>query len=380
MAEIELGARRIQLQKEPTMSVTASPKKEKKEPKNAKFKFEVPTIKYSDVIGMRRPKALLHKLLELPLRKPQEFMDLKINKSIGIILYGPPGTGKTLITKAVCGELQIKMCYVAIGSVMSKYVGESSKNVQEVFKLAKKNQPDAIFIDEADVLLQSRDEISNEGGSTELKQAVSQMLQETSLVHDDKASHIYMLASTNAPWSIDQAHRRSGRFEYLIYIPAPTIWERRKLIRHYLRANDPLTQAKFGNINYTLLALATSWYSPADVEKIVKIAKINAIERKKVLITTRSLQKALWSKEGGKSSLDAWYMNMAVKYLPQRRSFWKSLASKKYRNAEEKKVKFDRADLELYKEMVGDIKHYMRHRIMMRMVRLFGRGMPIITT
>ena len=111
-----------------------------------KFKFDIPEVKYTQVIGMKRAKAILHKQLELPLKKPQDFEDFKMNKSVGIIMYGPPGTGKTFLAKAVCGELNIKMCYVTPSSIMSKYVGESGKKVEETFQ-GSKEKPAMLYID-----------------------------------------------------------------------------------------------------------------------------------------------------------------------------------------------------------------------------------------
>ena len=356
-----------------TKPVKRKPEKPKEEPM---FKFEIPTIKYSQLIGMRRQKAILHKLLELPLTKPVEFEQLGVKKSIGIILYGPPGTGKTFLCKACCGELNIKMCYITPTSIMSKYVGESAAKVHQVFLEASRNQPCAIFIDEADVLLQKRDDISSEGGSNELKQAVSQMLVETSLIHDDKKSHIYLLGATNTPWTIDSAHKRSGRFEYLLYVKSPSFMDRRKLFKLYLGKEGSNFGQYFGKINYTLLAMASADYSPADCEKICKIALINAIEKKKVLVTTRSVQMAFWSKEGGKSSLDPWYLEMWQKYLVKRRSLLKSLFSKRYREQEDPKVKLDKSDMEIYKELIQDVQRHQNHKWYIAFVRLMGRGFP----
>lgn len=373
MTDLELG---VEQQKPPeqtqSMVKTGKPKKGAEQ----KFKFETQTTTLKDVIGMRRPKALLYSFMEQPLRKPKDYEELDVKKSCGIILYGPPGTGKTFISKAVCGQLELKMCYVMPNTIMSKYVGESAANVHGVFEEAKKQQPCAVFIDEADVLLQNRDDISSEGGSSELKQAVSQMLAETSKVHDDKTSHLYMLAATNQPWSIDPAHKRSGRFKYIIYIPAPNFWERRQLFKKYLGKETLNRPEKFGYVSYSLLAMATIRYSPADIEEICKVSKINAMKKEKTFITTRTVQKALWSHEAGRSSLDNWYVGMAVKYLPPTKGIIKSLISKSYRNKEQKPGKFDKADMEIYEDLIKDVNKYMRWKIPRRMARVFGKGIP----
>ena len=370
MTQTEIGI----VKKEPPQALTKTARA-KKEPES-EFKFEEQKIQLTDVIGMKRPKALLYSFMEQPLRKPEDYDALDVKKSCGIILYGPPGTGKTFISKAINGALKLPMCYVTPTSIMSKYVGESAAHIHQLFEEAYKRQPCTIFIDEADVLLQNRDNISSEGGSSELKQAVSQMLAETSKVHDTKGSHIYMLAATNAPWEIDPAHKRSGRFKYVVYVPAPSFSERRQLFRKYL-GKDTLNQPeKFGHINYSILALATIRYSPSDIEELCKVTKVNAMKKARTFITTRTVQRVLWSHEAGRSTLDNWYLGMAIKYLPGRKSFWKSMVSKTYKKKELPKAKFDKADLEIYEDLIKDVNKYMRWKIPRKVARILAKGLP----
>lgn len=185
-----------------------------------------------------------------------------------------------------------------------------------------------------------------------------------------------MIGSTNQPWSIDPAHKRSGRFELLIYIKAFGFWERRQYFMTRFRPIKKEHPEMFGIIDCNLLALATTGYTGADLEKIINNSYLNSMEGKKTRITTRNVQKALWSKEGGKSSLDQWAVEMYYKYLPKKKSLLKSLISKKYRDEAVEKTKFDKADLELYKELVDDVSMYMRWRWVTRIVRLIGRGFP----
>lgn len=356
-------------------------KREAKEEEPGRFKFEMQKVRYSDVIGMKRAKVLIHKLMELPLIKPKDFEDLNMKKSVGIILYGPPGTGKTYLCKAACGELGLKMSYVTGSSIVSKYVGESAKNIHDLFENARAVQPCGLFFDEADVLLQNRESLGGQDASSnEIKQAVSQMLEETSLIHDDPKACIFMMAATNQPWNIDMAHKRSGRFEFLLYIKAPTFWDRRKLFKLYLTDSAKDHPEKFGNINYTLLALATPDYSPADIERLCKVAKLNAIEKSRVLITTRSVQKALWSKEAGKSSLDDWYLEMYHKYIPKKKSLmlriYRIIRRKNVNPQEEAKVKFDMADMKLYQPLISDVRRHFNNRWIIWLMRLFGKGLP----
>jgi SpoVK/Ycf46/Vps4 family AAA+-type ATPase len=387
--EIPLNTPRPQLQPHPAPAkVIARPGRDSRRPEEKPkpdFEFKVSQEQIT-VIGMARQKLILHKLLDLPINKSQVFEEAGITKSQGVILYGPPGTGKTFLVKAVAADLKIPFCYVKVGDVLSKYVGESSKKIHSLFVLAKENQPSIMFIDEADVILQSRDGIANEGGNQELKSAVTQMLQETSDIHDDKKACIFMMAATNQPWNIDMAHKRSGRFEYLLYVHGPGFFDRRNLFKLYLkpRTGSASTYFKYGHINYTLLALASMYYSPADIEKICKIAKLNAMERKgEILLTTRSVQKALWSKEGGGSSLDNWYLDMNTKYLPKKKSrikwFIRNILLffiRKGPPQQEDKVKFDKADERIYAELISDVRRFINLYLLIKVVRIFGKGLP----
>lgn len=335
------------------------------------FSFFIPEVSLNNVIGMKRTKAILRKYIDLPIKNPRYFEDMDISKSVGIIVYGPPGVGKTLICQAIASELDINFCEVEPSKIISKFQGMSAKLIKLVFMKARLNEPTILFFDECDTLLQSRDRVKSDG-ETELKEAISQMLIETDKVIKDKKLMTFMIGATNQPWNIDIAQKRSGRFEYELYIKAPDFSARRKLFKLYLRNNKK--DEYIGNINYSMLALATMDYSPADIQKICKIAILNVAEHKKKILTTYAVQKALHSKEGGKSSLDSWYITMYHTYLPQKKSFLKWLISKKYRQQEPEKRKFNEADLKLYTPLIKDVNRHFRWLLFIRIFRELGRG------
>jgi len=374
LQELELGKPASQLE-----AITKTTRRKPEPKERPKFEFKVPIERYAMVIGLRRAKVAMHKLLELPLMKPEAFEKLKLKKSCGIIMYGAPGIGKTFLAKAVNGELGVKLCYVPPSSILSKYVGESSHNVKILFDVARRQQPCCIFIDECETLLQNRDNVSSEGGSQELKSAISEFLIEVSKVHDDKTSHIYLIGATNQIWNVDVAHKRSGRFEYILYLRPPSFNDRRKLFKLYLEKGKQQAPEYFKHINYSLLAISTMYYSPADIERLCDVAIRNAIEKRNIMITTRTVQKALWSSNAGKSSLDPWFLSMAIKYLPQKKSKLRWLISKSYRQKELKDPKLDKADLEMVKDMVKDIRSYMRWHWGIHLIRIFGKGFPSFT-
>ena len=79
-----------------------------------------------------------------------------LKRRSGVLLYGPPGTGKTLIAKAVATECAINFMSIKGPELINMYVGESEKNVRDVFERARKAQPCILFFDELDSLAPRR--------------------------------------------------------------------------------------------------------------------------------------------------------------------------------------------------------------------------------
>lgn len=340
-------------------------------------RFSIPNGDRS-LVGMKRPLQLLRMYFGRALKHQKYYEEEGLKRSAGIILYGPPGTGKTHLSEAIAREMQIPTSEVKISDIVQKYVGESAKQVAELFADARASSPCLIFFDEAETLLQERDQISKgDGGSaTELYQAVSQTLIEISKIQSDARMCVFMLAATNKPWMIDMAHRRSGRFDLEVYVGAPNFWDRRKLLDSLIGRT-----ARRGKVNLWFLALATWGYSPADIVKIVKVAKINSME--KGVFTTKDFQRALRSREAGKSSLDVWYSTIYHEFLPHEDwilewigSFARyALKQKPQPERQPKPKEFTPSQLEAYREMVEDVKKFHHRRVLMWCGRAFGKWM-----
>jgi len=227
---------------------------------------EVPNIKWEDVGGLEDVKEALKEAVEWPLNNPDSFKRLGIRPPRGIMMYGPPGCGKTHIVKALAGEAGVNFISIKGPELMSKWVGESEKAVRDVFKRAKQVAPTIIFFDEIDSLASKR---GMSDGARVHEQVVSQMLTEMSGIED--MDGVVVVAATNRPDIVDPALLRPGRFDKLIYVPAPNEETRKEILEVHTR-NVPLTNVDLGDI-----ASRTKGYSGADLEAIVREAALDAL-------------------------------------------------------------------------------------------------------
>jgi transitional endoplasmic reticulum ATPase len=345
--------------------------------------FKKYTTTFKDVIGLEKQKEFIYKLIALTLNKAHHFERLKLQTSTGILLYGAPGTGKTLMMEAISGELQIPMLDVKIEDVLQKYVGDAEKHLKEIFEAAKRNQPCILFFDEINTL--TTDNGGGEGYAGEKESILSAFLKQMSDIHRDLNSKIFICGATNKPWDIDNRIKRSGRFENIVYIRPSNTTERIKLFKYYLR--NVHKEDLLGNIQWLWLSLATIGYSPADIEKICKLAQHNFIKRDlQGKLTTKDILKVLRDKEEGRSSLDEWYMTMwDDKIKPSKYKHSQGLGKTILNKATggklastqdilEKGGDFTKEERKLYKGIVKDVRWHIKNNFMIQLTRAICRG------
>ena len=116
---------------------------------------KIPEVKWDDVGGLAGAKEEIIQTIMLPIEQPHLFTNGVTQRS-GLLFYGPPGTGKTLLAKAIATECQMNFISVKGPELLNMYVGESEKNVREVFERARENLPCIVFFDELDALAPAR--------------------------------------------------------------------------------------------------------------------------------------------------------------------------------------------------------------------------------
>jgi len=188
-------------------------------------------VKFNDVAGCEEAKVEIMEFVNF-LKNPKQYSDLGAKIPKGAILNGPPGTGKTLLGKATAGEANVPFISVSGSEFLEMFVGVGPARVRDMFKLARKNAPCILFIDEIDAVARKRGG-SNIGGNSEAENTLNQLLVEMDGFNTGQ-NHIIVLGATNRLDILDQAILRPGRFDRQIYIAAPDIKGRSSIFKVHL--------------------------------------------------------------------------------------------------------------------------------------------------
>jgi len=219
-------------------------------------------VRFADVGGMEDLKKTLRLHIIEPFLRPGLFARFKKSGGGGILLYGPPGCGKTMIARAIASECNAAFVSVGISEVLTMWMGESERNLAQLFDKARAQKPCVLFFDELDALAFSRSKAHSEHSRTIVNEFLSQL---DGFERDNR--DVLFLAATNMPWDVDQAMKRTGRFARQLFVPPPDAEARRHIVEIKLR--DIPVQG----IDIDALVAATPHYSGADIDGLIDLAK-----------------------------------------------------------------------------------------------------------
>lgn len=247
-----------------------------------KTEIERPKINFSDVGGMEKVKEEIRLKIIHPLTHADLYQAYGKAIGGGILMYGPPGCGKTYLARATAGEIKAAFISVGINDVLDMWIGNSERNLHSLFEQARKNKPCVLFFDEVDALGASRSDMRQHAG----RQLINQFLSEMDGVKSSNDG-VLILAATNAPWHLDSAFRRPGRFDRVLFVPPPDASARASVLR--LQCKGKPTE----EIDYDHLGKKADNFSGADLKAVVDVA----IERKLQEALKTGIPKPLTTKD-----------------------------------------------------------------------------------
>ncbi|MCC7571009.1 AAA family ATPase [Candidatus Micrarchaeota archaeon] len=227
-----------------------------------------------DVGNYEDVKEELKESITIPLLHKDLVEAYGIRPARGMLLFGPPGTGKTLIMTALAKEIDYGFFYVRSSSLTSPAFGVAAKNITNLFKTARQNQPCILFFDEIDSLGRKRENLSEHASKM-----LTSLLQEMDGFKDDEK--IVIIGATNKPEVLDPALMRPGRIDKIIYMPPPNKEGRKKIFEIHTK------KLNVEKLNIEELASKTNGFSGADIkilcEEVNRSVAKKAIKSKKVI-------------------------------------------------------------------------------------------------
>ncbi|OPY21426.1 MAG: VCP-like ATPase [Methanomethylovorans sp. PtaU1.Bin093] len=246
------------------------------------------------LVHIKAPEDIVQPLKDLVLTKEQESEVEKIVKAIQyrdylnkiglydigkILMVGPPGTGKTSVARAMSERLAIPFVEVKLSMITDQYLGETAKNIDRVFALAKRLNPCILFIDEFDFVAKTR--TSDEHAA--LKRAVNTLLKaidDISLTRDG----VLLMAATNHPRMLDSAAWR--RFDEIMNFPLPDEEMR-------IRILDIITKPIPGVFDNSEIAALTEGYSGSDLRMVIRESVLTALIEERTELTQQDMLNAV---------------------------------------------------------------------------------------
>lgn len=260
--------------------------------------IEKPKLAFADVGGMDAVKDEIRRKIIFPLQNPDIFKAYGKKLGGGVLLYGPPGCGKTMLARATAGEIKAAFFSVGIHQILDMWIGNSEKRMHELFESARRHAPAVLFFDEVDALAADRNDLRGSAGRTLINQFLAEL---DGNVGDNDG--LLILGATNAPWHLDAAFRRPGRFDRILFVPPPDEPARTAVVE-VMAKDKPV-----GQLDAAKIAAKTKDFSGADLKAVFDITIERLMERamKDGRVVPISTSELLESAKQVKPSTRSWF-------------------------------------------------------------------------
>jgi transitional endoplasmic reticulum ATPase len=227
-----------------------------------------PTVEHWSWDSLILPDEIKAQLRQLQavIEDPESATRFGVDPPTGLLLAGPPGTGKTTVAKVLAAQARASFYPISGADVISKWVGDSERNIRQLFERARENRPSIVFIDEIDAIAGRRGESLGVHDSH-----VNQLLAEIDGVSGQRG--VFVVGATNRPDQLDPALLRGGRLSRTIVLGLPDEAGRLAMLRLHT-ARMPTVGVRFEEI-----AAATEGFSPADLKSLAQEAALAAMAR-----------------------------------------------------------------------------------------------------
>ncbi|ETO27934.1 hypothetical protein RFI_09199 [Reticulomyxa filosa] len=244
--------------------------------------------------GLQEVFQVLKESVVLPLQYPELFMSgdkggIQMKCVKGILLHGPPGTGKTLLMKNLMQYCQSQFRSTPISffsrrgpDLLSKYHGETERNLRSLFQRAKQCAPSVIFFDEIDGLCPIRSHKHEQVHNSVVTTLLSLMDGLEKETRTSKLQHVFVIAATNRIDNIDPALRRPGRFDRELCIGLPGSKARLEILRIHCQKwpnFEQMTTDDQWNKYFQTLVQQTVGLSGADLQYLCNQAFWHGVRR-----------------------------------------------------------------------------------------------------
>lgn len=237
---------------------------------------------FADVAGIDEVQEELKEIVDF-LKNHEKYNMLGGRIPKGVLLQGPPGTGKTLLARAIAGEALVPFYLIGGSDFVEMFAGVGASRVRELFKLAKKNAPCIVFIDEIDAIGGRR---SNGSSShEEREQTLNALLVEMDGFSSNET--VIVIGATNRPDVLDPALLRPGRFDRQLTVSLPNLHGRVKILEVHTR-----TVTISPALNLTVIAQGIPGFSGADIANLVNEAALTAARHKKQAVEMNDFEQA----------------------------------------------------------------------------------------